>query len=458
MRVTMNANLTIKGGKYYIVIDYKDTLGERKKKWISTGLDEKNNLKKAQDMMKVELRKFEDNFTYLSNPLSEILFSEWIKDWLEKAKSNLELSTYGSYLKQVDKIAEYFGKKKIKLIDLKPKDISDYYAWMQDTGHSIQVCEHHHVNIRKSLQSALKLGIIPFNPADRVDRPKSPKYIGDYYNLDDLDKFFKAIDNDPYKYLYVITAYYGLRRSELLGIKWQNIDFNANKITLKHAVVQVNINHKVFVVAKDKMKNTSSYRTLPLIPFVKDILIELKEKQNENKKLFGNTYITKYQDYICVGDDGYRVNPSTVSSHFKLLLKKHNLKKIRYHDLRHSCGSLLQNNGVSMKEIQAWLGHSNYNTTANIYVHLDDSSKQNMAKTLENVHNQLTEKTTKQEMIENRIAELEDYASLELPKPRHTTQRSKEDLELDEQLKEIEDLIKLKKDLIKRKFNLSEMD
>ena len=79
---------------------------------------------------------------------------------------------------------------------------------------------------------------------------------------------------------------------------------------------------------------------------------------------------------------GYRLNPETVSSHFQLILRNNNLKRIKFHELRHSCASLLLDKGVSMKEIQEWLGHSSYNTTANIYSHLDYSSKQNIANVL----------------------------------------------------------------------------
>lgn len=426
----MNAILTTKNNKYYVVIDYKDTLGQRQRKWIPTGLDIKNNQKKAEEIRRAELRKFEDSYKYLLNPMADILFADWIEDWLEKLKPSLELSSYGGYLKNVERISAYFRSKKIKLTDMKPMDIANYYQWLQENGSSIMVCEHHHVNIRKCLESAVKQNLIPFNPADRIDRPKSPKHISDYYNLEELNDFFKCIENDPYKIVYYITAYYGLRRSELVGLKWTSIDLISNKIVLKHAVVETNVDHKQVIIEKDRMKNTSSYRTLPLLPFIKTMLLEWREKKNENKKYFGNTYNKKYDDYICVRDNGDRMKPSTISSHFRDVLKKNKLRKIKFMELRHSCASLLLSQGVSMSEIQAWLGHSNYHTTANTYAHLDDSKKKDVANKLQGVHN-TTEKVNE--------AQAEEMN------------------ELDRQLKEIEDLIQMKKELIKKKYNLSEM-
>lgn len=160
------------------------------------------------------------------------------------------------------------------------------------------------------------------------------------------------------------------------------------------------------------------------------MLLDWKQKQKENKMWYGDTYITKYEDYICVNPDGERMKPSTVSNHFKIIIKNNDLREIKYMELRHSCASLLLAQGVSMSEIQAWLGHSNYHTTANTYAHLDDSKKLDVASKLEGIY-------TKAEVVNKA--------------------RANEMAELDEQLKEIEELIKMKKDLLNKKYNLNQM-
>ena len=104
--------------------------------------------------------------------------------------------------------------------------------------------------------------------------------------------------------------------------------------------------------------------------------MELKEQQKYFKKAFGKSYSKDYKDYVFVKPDGKLVRPDYVSEHFKILLNKLGLRHIRFHDLRHSCASLLLAKGVPMKAIQEWLGHSNFSTTANIYAHLDSNSKQ----------------------------------------------------------------------------------
>ena len=127
--------------------------------------------------------------------------------------------------------------------------------------------------------------------------------------------------------------------------------------------------------ATDTTKNKASLRTLPLIPVFKEHLLETRAKQEENRRLCGRCYDSQYLDYVCVDQLGRLLTPNYISGSFPKLLEKHGLRRIRFHDLRHSCASLLLSNGVPMKQIQDWLGHSDFSTTANIYAHLDYNSK-----------------------------------------------------------------------------------
>ena len=109
-------------------------------------------------------------------------------------------------------------------------------------------------------------------------------------------------------------------------------------------------------------------------PF-EELLLRLKEEQAQNRKLCGRSYSKKYTEYIYVDQLGQLIKPGYITQHFPQVLEKNGLRRIRFHDLRHSCASLLHANGVSMKEIQVWLGHSDISTTMNIYTHLDVDSK-----------------------------------------------------------------------------------
>ena len=131
-------------------------------------------------------------------------------------------------------------------------------------------------------------------------------------------------------------------------------------------------------------KTKTSMRTLPLVPEFKGKLLSLKAQQEEYRRVCGKCYNKKYLDYICVDEMGALISPNYLTSAFPKLLEKNGLRRIRFHDLRHSCASLLLSNGVPMKQIQEWLGHSDFSTTANVYAHLDYNSKLSSADAMVN--------------------------------------------------------------------------
>lgn len=186
-----------------------------------------------------------------------------------------------------------------------------------------------------------------------------------------MQKFFTLIEGHKLELAFKMLAYYGVRRSELVGIKWSSIDFNNNTISINHKVIVV---EREIIVSK-KMKTTDSNRTLPLIPIMKQELLKHKEKIQENRLHFGKDYNTDYLDFVFVNEKGDLIKPDHISHSFSDFIKEHNLKKIRLHDLRHSCASIMLANDVQMKQIQEWLGHSNFSTTADVYSHLDFSAK-----------------------------------------------------------------------------------
>ena len=220
------------------------------------------------------------------------------------------------------------------------------------------------------------------NPADKVQTPKKEQYIASYYNETELNELLEKSKGDPLELIILITAFYGLRRSEVLGLQWDSFDFENKTITIKHTVIITNTDGKRRIKGKDKTKNKSSYRTLPLLDNIRDKLLEVREKQESFKKSFGNTYNKNYLNYVFVNAQGRIVRPDYVTQHFSILLKNNNLRHIRFHDLRHSCASLLVAKGIPMKSVQEWLGHSSFSTTANIYAHLDSNSKQISANAL----------------------------------------------------------------------------
>ena len=389
--MNITVNLFIRRGLYYVILNYRDNNNKRKQKWIPTGLTEKGNNKRLVNQKLIEVqqnyKKYLPSECSFETNEAEKYFEIYLDEWLEGYKHKIEENTYCSYKTVVTKVSEYFKRKNIKLKDLKPYHIQKFYDYLYSKGLGGNTILHYHANIRKALDTAMKLDIILTNPADKIERPKKEKFIGDYYNLEELQLLFKKSKGDPLEIVILIASFYGLRRSEVLGLKWSAFDFVNNTITIKHKVVETIVEDKRTLLMKDKTKNSSSYRSLPLVPEIKETLLAHKKNIESNKLLCGNSYNKKYKDYIFVDSTGKIYRPEYITDHFSLLLKKNNLRHIRFHDLRHSCASLLLAKGIPIKAIQEWLGHSTYSTTANLYTHLESNTKNVSANVLANAMN-----------------------------------------------------------------------
>ena len=379
-------HLREKNGYYHMVLNYVDEYGKRHTPSKSTGLTVKGNKKRAEKMLsearaakEAELEARAIKRSTGKAPVGTILFTAFLLDWLKMTKKNVEETTYGAYSMGIkSKIIPYFEEHHpdLALQDVTPKHIQDYYTYeLTVRGVSANTVIHRHANIRKALQHAFKLGLIDSNPADRIERPKKEKFVGSFYEEDELNHLFEVVRGDPIELGVILGAFYGLRRSEAVGLKWDAIDFKKKTITIRHTVTQATIDGKSKIIQKDRTKTKASYRSLPLVPPFEELLHRLKAEQELNRKLCGKSYCRKFADYIYVNEIGELVKPGYITQHFPLILQKNGMRKIRFHDLRHSCASLLYANSVSLKEIQEWLGHSDISTTSNIYTHLNFNSK-----------------------------------------------------------------------------------
>jgi len=135
------------------------------------------------------------------------------------------------------------------------------------------------------------------------------------------------------------------------------------------------IDGKREIIAGNTVKTKSSYRTLPIVPAIPTKLMAIQVEPEENRKLCGKSYNKTDVGYIYTDILGNRIKPNYLTCAFPEFMTKNGFNRLRFHDLRHSCASLLLANGVSLKEIQDWLGHSDFAITANIYAHLEFDSK-----------------------------------------------------------------------------------
>lgn len=228
---------------------------------------------------------------------------------------------------------------------------------------------------REEEKSGLQNRSLDINPADRVERPRKEQFVGSTYNQEELENLFETVKGDPIEFGVILAAFYGLRRSEVIGLKWDAIDFERKTFTICHTVNEVSVDGKHFLVEKDRTKTKSSHRTLSLISPFEALLLRMRSQQEENRKAVA-VAITRKMSSTSMSMNlvsglslGSSPHTSAQSS------KKTACDGFDSMIFRHSCASLLYANGVSLKEIQEWLGHSNSSTTSNIYTHLDYSTK-----------------------------------------------------------------------------------
>ena len=373
-------HLQEKNGMFYVVLNYRDENGKRKTPWISTNLPVKGNKKRAENfMMDVRRNYVPPNVQRIEEreamQKGDILFTDFLLKWLRVAKSTVKLTTYASYEMMATRIIiPYFETLNIKLKELTTEDIQEFYSAQLERV-SANTVIHYHAVIHRALKYAVKIKTIQSNPAVNVERPRKEKFIGSFYDKKEINTLFDIIQGHPLEVAIKLAAFYGLRREEIIGLKWTAIDFENNTLTIQHTVTECNLDGKHIEVASDTAKTDSSLRTMPLVTNFREMLLAKKEKQEHYRKLCGRSYCKEYLDYIFVNEMGERWKPRYLSDGFKRILEQNGLRRIRFHDLRHTCASLLLANNVPMKKIQEWLGHSDFSTTANIYAHLDYQSK-----------------------------------------------------------------------------------
>ncbi len=398
----ITGSVQINKGYYFIVFNMYNEYGKRKPEWHSTGLKVDNNERKnnqirkqAEKILNEELLRVnaENSFSNKMNTIaknskySNMLFSDYMLEWLENIKPKVVQSTYIGYEQVVKgRLCPYFKLKKIKLIDLRPRDIQDFINHLYKQRLKGSTIVHYTSNMNTALKEAVIAEIIPSNPMDRIESVKKEVYIPEFSTDDELIELIEVIKTQKLELPLTLGIIYGLRREEILGLTWNSIDFKNKSITIRKTVGRGKYDGVTQFLIKDIPKNKSSYRTLPMFDFIADLLKKYKEKYKLNEKIFGNTYITDYKDFICLMDNGELVKPDYVDRTFSRILKENGFRHIRLHDLRHSCATLLLRNGVPLPEIQKWLGHSNIVTTQR-YSHLDQNDKSIPANMIETKFN-----------------------------------------------------------------------
>ena len=327
-------HLTLKNGKYYAVLNYKNAGGQRKTKWISLGLSEKGNKRKAESELARLRAEFEPP-KEAGDLSSDMLFADYLLEWLEIAKGRLAHATYGAYqglLKST--IVPYFRKKKLTLRELEARHLQMFYSEMLRRVTPNTVI-HYHAVIHSALKYAVKTDMLIQNVADKVDRPRKNSFQPVFLSADEMQKMFEALRGTKLELPVLVAAFYGLRRGEVVGLKWDAIDFEQGTISVKRTVTSTIIDGKYQEFEQQSAKTKSSLRTLPLIGSFREYFMQVKEAQELNKQVCGNCYNYEYDGFVFVDELGERMRVEYLTNAFPKFLESHGLRRMRFHDLRH---------------------------------------------------------------------------------------------------------------------------
>ncbi|MBR7084650.1 MAG: site-specific integrase [Oscillospiraceae bacterium] len=402
----------VKNGKQYVVFDYKDSEGKRKRKWVTTGLSEKCTKKALKEAVDEIVEEFDVQFrtgelgkpkksqsvpvsavrepyaVMGETPESKMTMGEYVDEWLTAIRPNLARTTYQTYKNANKRFVEYLDihYPNITLGELRHNHVQEFLNHKLNEGCKGSCAKQYYLSIHSCLAYAVKMEYVTVHPMNKLVVPRADKYESAFYNKYELNQLFEVFKGDRIELVVHIAAYYGLRRSEVLGLRWDAVDFTNKTISIQRKVVSdydENGHRKLFV--ETRLKTNSTRRTLPLIPHIEKMLLEKKELEAHFKKVCGKSYDTEFEGFICRDNFGKLLSPEYVTGRFHYVITKHGLKHLRFHDLRHSCASLLLANDVPMKAIQEWLGHSNYSITANLYSHLEYNAKVISAETIARV-------------------------------------------------------------------------
>ena len=327
-------HLTLKNGKYYAVLNYKNAGGQRKTKWISLGLSEKGNKRKAESELARLRAEFEPP-KEVGDLSSDMLFADYLLEWLEIAKGRLAHATYGAYqglLKST--IVPYFRKKKLTLRELEARHLQMFYSEMLRRVTPNTVI-HYHAVIHSALKYAVKTDMLIQNVADKMDRPRKNSFQPVFLSAEEMQKMFEALRGTKLELPVLVAAFYGLRRGEVVGLKWDAIDFEQGTISVKRTVTSTIIDGKYQEFEQQSAKTKSSLRTLPLIGSFREYFMQVKEAQELNKQVCGNCYNYEYDGFVFVDELGERMRVEYLTNAFPKFLESHGLRRMRFHDLRH---------------------------------------------------------------------------------------------------------------------------
>lgn len=398
------------GKVWYWQFKYTDCDGKHKTKMFSTEVPVEQESDKAKSKARKQGEKLQEEFLnelYMNKQRvshkssgyhKDDTFEEYAYYWLTEIKGSVEDNTLVSYESPLKKhIIPRIGH--IKLTELNQFDLKEFINMELDDcdkkqqiidertksakGKKVKIrndekpyyhsIKKHFDIIKMVLDYAVSEMDVPENVAKKVNKQvlkKIPQndFEAEPYNKDEIKILREGIKGHHLEPTIVLASYLGLRREEVLGLRWQDVDFENQLVHIRNVCVLVNSK----AVYREKTKTKGSKASLHMIKPLMEYLYNLKLQQEADKKFFGEGY--EDNDYVCKWNTGKPIKPNNVSQGYSNLLKKIGLRHTRFHDLRHTVGSIILEETGDIKLAQQTLRHSNIETTANIYAKHSDKS------------------------------------------------------------------------------------
>lgn len=362
---------------YRIVFRYTDSNTGEKKQTTKRGFKLKSHAKKY--LNELHNRMIKGTF----NVPNDILISEFLRKWLEMKEGSIRENTYNGYRVNIENhIIPNIGD--IELQKVIAMDIQNLYKTLKNKkvgngkeGLSAKSILYIHRVLVQAFDYAINENIIYDNVAKRVKPPKVNKYEAKIYDKEQILKLLDTSKDTLLEVPIALAALAGLRRGEVLGLRWKDIDFDNSRLYVKGQVVynkgklnysftKTDESHRCIYIAETLMK---------ILKTKKDTIGELELRRRDKNGL----------SLVCCYNDGSFINPSSFSKKFAKFLKDNGFAHIRFHDLRHSFSSIMHSTGVSIITISKMLGHTNPQITSEIYTHLLEEDHKRAANKLNSI-------------------------------------------------------------------------
>jgi integrase len=349
--------------------------GKRKQQIVSI-----KGTKKEAEQKLAELIRQIDTGTY-TKP-NKILLADFLKNWLADYKINLSPRGFERYKGIIEKdLIPAFGR--LTLVQLHPEHIQSHYTANLEAGLSARTVRYHHAVLHVALKSAVRLGLLARNPADAAMPPRAKRPDMQTWDEDELNRFLESSKNSIYHNLFYTVLFTGMRRSELLGLRWSDVDFIMSQIYISRGLHQLKDNTYVYT----EPKSEHSRRAIALSPSVINLLKRAKERRKLDCIDWGLPF--SESDPVFCGHDGKPLRPNTVTRVWHEAAKRAGVKDIRLHDARHTHASIMLKRGIHPKIVQERLGHSSIQMTLDTYSHVAPGLQQKAAEAFETVVNPL---------------------------------------------------------------------